>query len=421
MKKIAVLILSLLLTACSSAQIDQQAYAILLGIEQGDQARYRISIRLADVSADAAKEAPNMLSVQAETLAMGLESINTAYNQNIHLGQTRYIFFSRALTERDDFAALIRALEENPAISPAAGIIVCAQSVQETLGAITPLLSKRLSRALATLEDTMIEQSCIPVTSLHQMANTLSSRYATPLGIFCAIAPGGQTGKQPSSQDSQGDTAAQEKPGDSEQHNSPAQTPEPQSAASEPIPALPQRNDPTFTHKYAGQLAHSGGTSVDFFGAAAFTHDRLGMVLTGYETQLLSMAQGAFSKAVMTFETEHALTDIRIVQAKRSSPAHLTGGDTPCIALSLSLSGHAVSDVQTDLERLSAQIGQQIEQDLYHLLRALYSIGCDPLWVGAAQARQFGTIDAFEAAFDPEALKTAPIAVSVRLQLRTAL
>lgn len=417
MKKIAVLILSLLLTACSSAQIDQQAYAILLGIEQGDQARYRISVRLADVNPDAAKEAPNMLIVEAETLSMGLEALNTAYNQNIHLGQTRYIFFSRDLAASDDFAALIRALEENPAISPAAGIVVCAQNVQETLCAIAPLLSERLSRALATLEDTMIEQSCIPVTSLHQMASTLSSRYATPLGIFCAIAPGGQDSKQ---QGSQSDSAGQEKSGDSGQRSDSVQ-PQNQQSASEPTSALPQRDSPAFTHKYAGQLAHSGGTSVDFFGAAAFTHDRLGMILTGYETQLLLMAQGAFTKAVMTFETEHALTDIRIDRAKLALPAQLTGGDAPCIALSLSLSGHTVSDTQTDPELLSAQIGQKIEQDLYHLLRALYSAGCDPLWVGAVQARHFKTIDAFESAFDPETLKTVPIAVSVRLQLRTAL
>lgn len=431
-----VLILTVPLCACTSAAaIDQQAYAILAGIEYGTQSRYLVTIRLADVTAEASQNSPNILSIEADTLGIALTTLNTSFNQSINFGQLRYIFFSRDLAQSGDFMQLIQWMDISPAFSPAAGIIICEGSAMQTIQAIKPLLGERLSRGLTTLEMTMLKESYIPDTSLHRMASTMGSLYSTPLGIFCSLSQDTrQQGQGQGQEQSQGQQSQQQDQqqtrvgGEKEAQQSGSQESDRQSSPKPVISPAPEHSAPlpsqpsdalgvVWGNQYAGDLLHQGGNSVDLFGTAAFTRDRLGVILTGYESQLLSMATGEFESANLTFSTDEGNMDIHLSKLKHIEGPHLSQTDEPAILLSISLRGHLLSTQNPDMQALSRQISQMIEQDLYRVLQTLYQAGCDPLGIGGSQARRYLTIGEYESAFIPETLQNVPIGVSVSLML----
>lgn len=165
MKKLALLALTMLCTACSALPAEERSFAVALGVEKTGNV-WQASARVPAYQTDGGYRT---LTAAASSLTEALALLDAASPMPMHLGQLRLVAFSRALAESTDFAGTLSELSERQDFRQQALLCVTEDPVATLVDKLEPATGSRLSKSLDVLLEARIEQGVIPPSLMAEL------------------------------------------------------------------------------------------------------------------------------------------------------------------------------------------------------------------------------------------------------------
>ena len=201
-RSLACLMMALMmaLSGCSaSMQVENQAYAIVMGLDREDDGRMRMCVQIPKIAGSSEESQSSAsgsgsgnyirLEVRAEDFNEALEQLNWAAPRRLNLSQLKLIVLSQTLAREQDNAALLRDIAQTERLFTAARVAVCEGSACDFVAAIAPSMGLRMS---ADLESTLKydqEYGFIPEGYLAELHYQTESVYSDPLAIYAVLRP----------------------------------------------------------------------------------------------------------------------------------------------------------------------------------------------------------------------------------------
>lgn len=198
-KQILVLLFSVALAfsqyGCSSSlQVENQAYAIVMGLDREDNGQLRMCIQIPKIAGNGAETQSDAsggssgnytrLEVRAESFNEALERMGWASPRRLNLSQLKLIVLSRALCEEAGNARLLRDIAQTQRLFTAARVAVCEGSACAFVAAIAPNVGLRMSADIQSTLDYEREIGLIPQGYLAELHYQTESVYSDPLAIY---------------------------------------------------------------------------------------------------------------------------------------------------------------------------------------------------------------------------------------------
>jgi spore germination protein KC len=348
-------------------EVEDQLFPVTMGIDRGEQSRYRIAVRIpisaamrAGILGGQTGEASpaEVMAVEADTVVQGIYILNASVGRRITLRHLRGIAVGEELA-RGGLRPLLSELQRNAEIRETAGFWVARGSATETL---------RRSKPTGELNPAKINEGLLLVEKGLHMAppirlQQILMRHADP-GID-AFAPVVGLNRRIVG-------------GDGEQT--------PRSAV-------------------AGDLNRMGRNPMEIAGTAVLRGDRLAGFLTVDETQALLALRGEMGKAYMTLPdplNKGRRLTIRYQQENKPKNIARITPDGPQVTVRLLLEGEVLSGTanyrdpaqRRQIEQAAASFMEEI---IRSVLRKTIEWQADPVGYGLLFRTRFATWDAWVA------------------------
>lgn len=392
------LLTALSLCGCADAkQVDDIAFVLALGVEQGEEERYAFTFSLPylNESTEVGENAKfHAISCQADSLydAVDLVNANSAYRLDFtHLN---FLAIDRTLAEqgvRDVLEPMMRM----PDVRKTALVIVAQDGAKRFLQGFETDKETNLSK----LQQSIIEQAdatgLFPECTIARLYNSIEQQRFT-----AAVALG-------SVRDSDApDSSA-----------APTASDAPASAG------VQQGFDET-----AGDLPMELTTQSQVFGAALFDGDRLRTTITGEQCRFLLMGSNAFESGYFTIECDDGkMVTLRIRRRQNRAVTVDVQADPVQAQLTVYLDAYIVSytgdpyeDGQQTVQAFTPAVQAYLEQGLANAAAVDRQYGLDAFGLGRVAVSSFGTQQAWEAFDWPRRRADMQVhtAVNVRLYPR---
>lgn len=335
----------LLLSGCSGAasQVENQAYALSLGVEKLGEKEFQLSVQLPTLggkssgSEESGGEAEYLVaSAVGRSFTEALDMLTASLPCRLQLSQLKTVVFSEATARDEQFGEILREIVFTYQLYAAASCIVCRGSAQEFLKAQRPVIGTRLSRALTVSLVHAQSLGYSPAATLADVFYAGASIYGDPIAILAAL----------SGEEADG------------------------------LPALHMGDE------LPGEIDREGASPTEYFGAALLQRGRMVGELTGVQTKLLSMLTGRLS--AFSYSCQDVVVRLKTLSAPRIQVD--LSGQSPQIDVTLSLRVLA-TDLFPDQQALS----QQLQGDLDRLTQLCQQLGVDPFNYALHAASQFLT------------------------------
>ena len=291
------LLLPLMAGCWNRVEIEQGAYVLAVGIDEGKSGPYAITVMIAKPSALAGKEGgggnepPVLLTtVEAPSLASARDLLHGYVSREVLFYHAQAIFVHEKLAREQGLPFLDEVLRFRQ-LRETAFIVVSREPAEEVLRRLKPELESNPVQYLEQLTYHHRDSGVIPATSqVSAVAALLNVGYAQPLTYYAATI------------DEEAET-----------------------------PRGSESPDVEFT---AGELPRRGGTPVEMIGAAAFHGSRVVGVLDGEETRALLMLQNRFYTAHVAFRDPRHPEQYVTVHLSQGRPTRITVerlGERPAI------------------------------------------------------------------------------------------
>ena len=148
------LFLLLLLSGCAADQVENQAFALSLGLDQapdGQGLRLTAQVPAYGSSGGEQEQASSgylVFSAEGGTLPEAFTALRQSIPRRLRLCQLLTLVISRQVAQREDFPALVRALMLTPDLYATAAPVLCEGEAGEFIRAQSPRIGTRLSTAL---------------------------------------------------------------------------------------------------------------------------------------------------------------------------------------------------------------------------------------------------------------------------------
>ena len=267
---------TMMLSACSYASLERQAYPICLSVDLDEQGRYQVGVQAPQSSTASGAAAYDVLTATGDTFpdAMRVLAASTPYPFNF--SQVRLCLLSYDLAATTHLRPLLRTLFEMPSMRPDAYVMVALGSAAEVMAAQKPDLGMRLSTHLNLLFEHLRQESMLPHSSLSACVQELGNGMTDPLLCVCAI----NRRLVPQQQEdgaSDADASGQEPAFAGGESWSGAMLPE---------------------DILAGMLPQTSVNPVEYLGSAAVSEGRVSGILTARETQVATQAMAEAARGV---------------------------------------------------------------------------------------------------------------------------
>ena len=184
-----------LLGGCgSSAQVEDQAYVIAMGIDRTDDGGIELSVQIPKISggqdssgSSASSGSYLPLSITAPDYEQAMERLSWAVPRVMNLTQLEMIVISRDLAEDTAFRELLRQIAGTGHIFAAADVVICEGDAKAFIEALRPVLGTRLSADLQAGLDHYRSIGIIPDCSLASLYYLSNSVYGDPMAAYAIL------------------------------------------------------------------------------------------------------------------------------------------------------------------------------------------------------------------------------------------
>ena len=200
MRKLTILLVvcALMLSGCAnSAQVEELAFAEILGVDLIDGNQIEVCIEVPKISGQRGESSSGesggtsnlIYSASGESFDEALNLLQWAVPRRLDLSQIKLIVTSETLAQSDRFHRVADTIMATPRLYTAARLAVCKGSAKEFVTAEEPIIGTRLASELtATFED-YIRNGYIPDVTFADMYYKSRSVYSDSLAIHAETAP----------------------------------------------------------------------------------------------------------------------------------------------------------------------------------------------------------------------------------------
>jgi spore germination protein KC len=186
------LFISIILTGCwDSNEVDDMAYVISLGLDQGTHNKLQVSMLIANPknitegggrsasgtegkSENSGSETSEVVTVETPTIAAGFNMINSFISRKISLAHLKAVVFSEKIA-RAGVKDCLDYFERDREVRSTASVIVAKESADQFLRSLKPMLETNPSKYIELTANASSYTSFIPNTSIKRfIAATLS-------------------------------------------------------------------------------------------------------------------------------------------------------------------------------------------------------------------------------------------------------
>ena len=189
-----VLLLALPLSGCTSAgEVENQAYALVLGVEGTEAGGIALTIRIPRIgksSGEAGSEPYLVISAEGDGYAQALERLQWAAARELNLSHLKLIVVSEALAKSEAFPGLIREIAETRHLFTTAGFIVCEGSAKAFIEGQETILGTRLSSEINAMFRHYASHGAISRSTFADLYYATLSGLGDPTGIWGFLDPG---------------------------------------------------------------------------------------------------------------------------------------------------------------------------------------------------------------------------------------
>lgn len=165
MKKLLMLALALLCTACSALPAEERSFAVVLAMERSDDV-WRMSARIPTYQTGGGYIT---LTAEGNSLAEAMAMLDASSPMMLHLGQLRMMIFSEALASSENFATVLSVLAQRHDFRQQALLCVTRDGTQALMQQLEPVTGSRLSKSLDVMIETRREQGVIPPSTMAEI------------------------------------------------------------------------------------------------------------------------------------------------------------------------------------------------------------------------------------------------------------
>lgn len=184
---------TLALSGCSSTgEAENQAYALVLGIDGTEDGGVELTMRIPRIGhtgaaggEGASADARYMvISAGGESYAQALEHLQWATARELNLSHVKLIVASEAVASGDAFPELIDAVAQTRHLYTTAGLIVCEGKARTFIEGQETILGTRLSSEIVAMFRHYAAHGYIPRATFADLYCATRSDYSDPTGIW---------------------------------------------------------------------------------------------------------------------------------------------------------------------------------------------------------------------------------------------
>ena len=197
MRGLALLMLlpvALLLAGCgaTTGEVENQAYALVLGIDRKETGDIELTIRIPRIGHDGGGESEGgnsgspylVLAAAGEDYPQALEHLQWTAARELNLSHVKLIVASEALASGEAFPALISQVAETRHLFTTAGFVVCEGRARTFIEGQEIILGSHLSGELSAMFRHYAAHGYIPRATFAGLYYATRSCYSDPTGIW---------------------------------------------------------------------------------------------------------------------------------------------------------------------------------------------------------------------------------------------
>lgn len=390
---LALLLALPLLAGCwNKMEIEEGAYVLAVGIDEGRGNSYAITVLIARPSALAGQEGSReagppviITTVEAPGLAAAINLLHAYIGRQVRFHHTQAVFVHERLA-REKGLPFIDELARFRQLRETAFLIVTREPAADFLRRLKPGMDNNPVKFIEQLTYHSRTSGTLPAASqIASVISLLNAQYQQPVAYYAALS--------------------------AEETGSESVSPERESRVT------------------AGALPRRGGSPVEMIGAAVFRGTRMVGVLNGEEVRALLVLQNRFQGAFDAIPDpdepgEHVII-LHLNPGRRTRFVVERLGEKPAIRAHITLEAEVVAmpsgidyslpDRQDDLERA---IEQHVVENVTRLIEKTQRWKSDVAGFGRYAVSAFPTVQAWEAYDWPSRYPEAEITFTVDVHLR---
>lgn len=338
-------VMAILLAGCTAKDIEEQAYAVSLGVDLMEDGQISVSVQVPALNQSGSSESGgdsggsggggkgySFAAASGGTLTDALKMLHATLPRALNLTGVKSVIISQKLAEDEKFEKVLHEMALSYRVYGAAELIVCRGEAQEFIKNQQAVIGLRLSESTTVALSHYHEIGCIPSGKAADVYYMIRSVYSDPVAALAAVNEDREEGG-----------------GD-----------------------------------YAGDLARSGDNKNLYYGSALFRKGRMVGVLDGEQTQLLNVLLGnlkEFSRVIGGVPVRIGVSGGPKVTIRRE-------GEYPAIEVRLEMT---MMDAEYRADTRMAE--EEIRTGLEQLTAYCQSLGTDPFGYADRAAGQFLTIE----------------------------
>lgn len=188
------LICSFLCSCSQAAQVEDQAYILVMGLDRTDSGQIEMTVLIPQISGGSgaqegggSKSSYKHFSIEADSYEAALEKLSWAATRDPELAQMKLIVLSRKLAEEDLCKEILENMAQTERLYTATKIAVCEGSAKDFVEAMKPNIGTRISSDIDALFEHYCAEGYLPSASLADLYYHTESIYSDPMAAFALL------------------------------------------------------------------------------------------------------------------------------------------------------------------------------------------------------------------------------------------
>ncbi|MCD8181395.1 MAG: hypothetical protein LUF26_07955 [Firmicutes bacterium] len=374
---IIIVVLALSLSGCMGTEPNEIAYIVALGIDEGDNDSYKITVqyaKTAQISGGASEEGGKAgseivdnVTVEAPNIYSGIGTANYIVSKTFSLSHAKLIVFSEEVAEKG-LKSLIETFARSDELRPDVFIAVAVGGANEYLTSVNPEMEVNPAQYYQLIyqknnlmgipsgeaKDFFFGISTGDYDSIIPVAGVIETQESDGSGSESSESGGSEGGGESGGGDSEGGGESSRQEGDNEKEKE----------------ARLNKNNFEYNIKnyIAGEASVEKKNKSEEIGSAIFEDDKMVGLLGSVETEICQLINGDYTYSYMTFyDEENPEIPATIKAAQEKKPKYNIDLDNKRIEIELFIEGDLYSlpseyNVENRLEKFEEEAQSDISE-----------------------------------------------------------
>ena len=403
-------------TGCvQGVNIDDQSYALILGIDRGENARYKLTVAGPNMGASAEQANSSGMyyaAMEDDSIYGAVNLINVSMPFKVNYLHTNYIAVSEEIAKSGELTELLMNIMDLMRVKRTSKVFVTSCSAEDFVSGLSSTLDRNFAKSQKTLAmETKLSGLFVDgdMRSVFESVKHGLFDKSLPLGAFNYEAAD-RTAKRKSdgvSVSGDSDAASKGESGGKKEEGKSSPEPSPKPSAS------PEE---------AGGLPREGGLRSEIYGAALFSRGKMVGKLTGEQTLIMMMGKGGYKTGMLDFKSGGEMWPVLVVQRSKPKVRVEFADGAPRAEITVKLeicfrgAGARVMDKQT-LDRLDTDFKKYIENGLSEVALICAEKKSDVFGLRKAAIKHAATIQQWENEIRDMEFESAPVKWNVQTKI----